>query len=190
MDSKKNNVTWVIIAAIVVVLGGLYIFRDNLGLEKNLVKSAQTAQSASSKDSKEKLQAAPDITIKFTDGKEEKLSDLKGKTVLLNFWAVDCAPCRAEIPNIEAVYKKDNKDVEIIGIASDRANAKDTLDVLHNQGGNYPIMVDEGNKAFSAYGVRATPTTVVINSKGEVVGGHTGYASEEQLSELIAKAQA
>ena len=186
MDSKKKNTTWIIIIIILVILGGAYVFKDQLGLDKSISNSSQQIQTAPSND---RFQIAPDITIKLTDGTEEKLADLKGKTVLLNFWSVDCPPCLSEIKNIEAVYKKDNKDVEIIGIATDRASADDTLQVLKKSGGSYPIMVDQGNTAFAIYGIRATPTTIAINPKGEIAAIHTGYASEEQLADLIAKAR-
>ncbi len=186
MDSKKKNSTWIIVLIILVVLGGVYVFRDKLGLEKSISTPTQQTQTSSN----DRFQMAPDITIKLTDGTEEKLSDLKGKTVLLNFWSVDCPPCLSEIKNIEAVYKKDNKNVDIIGIATDRASVDETLQVLKKSGGSYPVMVDSGNTAFAIYGIRATPTTIAINPRGEITAVHTGYASEEQLADLIAKAQA
>ncbi len=186
MDSKKK--TWWIVLLVVVILGGLYFSRDKLGLDKSLNSMGNQPQ-ATSEEKPKSTKMAPDFTIKLTDGKTEKLSDLKGKVVVLNFWSVDCPPCLAEIKNLEAVYKKDNKDVMFVGIATDRATAEETAKVLANNGGSYPLMVDEGNSTFGLYGIRATPTTVVINPQGEVVTGHTGYASAEQIEELIAKAR-
>ncbi len=186
MDSKKKNNTWIVVIIILAILGGAYVFRDKLGLEKSIQSPNQQIETAPSND---RFQIAPDITIKLTDGTEGKLADLKGKTVLLNFWSVDCPPCLSEIKNIEAAYKKDNKDVEIIGIATDRASAEETLKVLQKSGGSYPVMVDSGNTAFAIYGIRATPTTIAINPRGEIAAVHTGYASEEQIVELIAKAR-
>ncbi len=187
MDSKKNKTTWIIVIVILAILAGFYFYRDKLGFDQSMSAQTQQDQSTSSND---RFQMAPDITIKLTDGKQMTLADLKGKPVLLNFWSVDCPPCISEIKNIETTYKNFGKEAEIIGIATDRSSVDETLDVLHKNGGSYPLMVDSGNTAFAIFGIRATPTTIAINTKGEVVGVHTGYANEEQLAALIAKARA
>ncbi len=187
MDSNKK--IWLIVIIIIAILGGFYIsgyFNYNSGFSNKPNNPDQQSQSQTS--SNDSFDLAPDFEIKLTDGTTEKLSSLKGKTVLLNFWSVDCPPCLAEIKDIEEVYKKANNNLQVIGVATDRASADETLKVLANNGGSYPIMVDDHNFAFALYGIRATPTTIIINPKGEIVARHIGAATDAQLTALVEKA--
>ncbi len=187
MAFKKSN--FILALVVLFVLGGAGLaLQGKDGVENSINAVGQKSEEVNSSQ-KSKAQPAPDFTLKLNDGTEQKLSDLKGKIVVLNFWSVDCPPCLSEIKNIEAVYKKGDSDVVIIGIATDKVSVEETQNVLSENGGSYPIMVDANNVTFNTYGIRATPTTVVVNGEGEIAGGHTGFASEEQLLVLIGKAR-
>jgi len=120
-------------------------------------------------------QAAPDLSIvKFTsvDGKAVDLAALKGKVVLLDFWATWCPPCRAEVPSVVATYKKyHDQGFEIIGISLDQN--KDAL-VKYTQANGmvWPQYFDgEGwsNKISSAFGIDAIPAMWLIGKDGKVI---------------------
>jgi peroxiredoxin len=129
---------------------------------------------------------APDLTLKTLDGREVRLSDLKGRVVVLNFWFVNCAPCRAEMPDLnKLVDNHRGRDVVFLAVATDRADAVRAF--LGKQPFKYEI-VPEGTATANAFGVISFPTHILIDKAGHVahflVGGGAGRM--EQLTALIA----
>ncbi|MGZ3861767.1 MAG: redoxin family protein [Bacteroidia bacterium] len=132
---------------------------------------------------------APDFTMATMDGKPLKLSSLRGKVVLIDFWASWCGPCRKENPNVVNVYKKfHSKGFEILGVSVDdkadkwkEAVAKDGLPWIHVsdlQGWN--------NEAVLMYGVDAIPFTVLLDKEGKIIAkGLRGAKLEEKLEEIF-----
>ena len=129
---------------------------------------------------------APDLTLKTLDGREVNLSDLKGRVVVLNFWFVNCAPCRAEMPDLnKLVDGHRGRDVVFLAVATDKAEA--VCAFLEKHPFKYEI-VPEGTAAANAFGVISSPTHILIDKAGHVahflVGGGAGRM--EQLTALIA----
>ncbi len=129
---------------------------------------------------------APDVTLKTLDGREVRLSDLKGRVVVLNFWFVNCAPCRAEMPDLnKLVDSHRGQNVVFLGVATDKADA--IRDFLKKFPFKYEI-VPEGTATADAFGVAVYPTHILIDKAGNVahflVGG--GAGRPEQLATLIA----
>ncbi|NTW48663.1 MAG: TlpA family protein disulfide reductase [Chlorobiales bacterium] len=140
------------------------------------------------------LSKAPDFVLQTIDGKPLRLSDYKGKAVILNFWATWCPPCRAEIPDMIELQKKygGKKNFSFIGIA-----VGDELDkvqsFVRDKGINYPVAM--GNESVTdAYGqfieggMRGIPTTFVINTKGEILGHFVGSRDKATFEEAIQQA--
>lgn len=127
-------------------------------------------------------EVAPAFSLKDKDGNTVTLESLKGKVVVLNFWATWCAPCRAEIPDFKNVYTKyKDKGVEIIGVSLDQKGWKVIRPFLKKWDINYPVLLG-GAKIAQAYGnVRSIPTTYIIDRDGMVVDGHIGTMSEKLL---------
>jgi thiol-disulfide isomerase/thioredoxin len=133
--------------------------------------------------SKEK---APNFTLKTKEGQTITLSKLKGKVVLINFWATWCGPCRAEIPGFKEVYNKyKSKGLEIVGISLDENGWEDVTPFMKQYSINYPVVI--GNeKTAKAYGdIYGLPTSFVIDKQGYIVDKHVGLLSKEQLEEKI-----
>jgi peroxiredoxin len=129
---------------------------------------------------------APDLTLKTLDGRDVELSDLKGRVVVLNFWFVNCAPCRAEMPDLnKLVDGHRGRDVVFLAVATDKAEAVRAF--LEKHPFKYEI-VPEGTAAANAFGVISYPTHILIDKAGHVahflVGGGAGRM--EQLTALIA----
>jgi thiol-disulfide isomerase/thioredoxin len=118
--------------------------------------------------------AFPDFDVKDLDGKPLSVGALKGKVVLVDFWATWCGPCRAELPNVIATYKKHHGDgFEIIGVSLDSDRSK--LDAfLKKQDGMTWAQYFDGlgwqNKLAGKYGVQAIPFTVLVGKDGKVIG--------------------
>ncbi len=122
---------------------------------------------------------APDFVLRDLDGQQVRLSDLRGQTVVLNFWATWCGPCRLEIPAFSA-YADAHPDVAVLGVAVDgtRAELKGAARKLDIR---YPVLIaDADTKA--AYGVHTLPTTVVVDADGQVSSAHSGLMLGPQLS--------
>ncbi|MBI4430034.1 MAG: TlpA family protein disulfide reductase [Ignavibacteriales bacterium] len=133
--------------------------------------------------SKEK---APNFSLKLSNGKSLTLSKLKGKVVLLNFWATWCGPCRAEIPGFLEVYEKYKaKGLEIVGISLDETGWQDITPFVKRHNISYPIVVGD-QKVVKAYGdIYGIPTSFVIDKKGFIVDKHVGLLTREMLENKI-----
>lgn len=143
------------------------------------------------KAAKGERQTAPDISGKGVDGEQLKLSDHKGKVVVLNVWGSWCAPCRAEAPNLAKVardYK--DKDVQFIGINTrdlDRANAKA---FERNYGVDYPSFYDPSGKLIlkfpgNSLSPQAIPSTLVLDRDGGIAVRALKELSEKDLKSAL-----
>jgi peroxiredoxin len=122
---------------------------------------------------------APDFTLKDIDGKSWKLSDLKGKKiVMIDFWATWCNICKREMPVLQRVYQEyKGKGVEFFGIALDDADKiKQIRKILEDKGVTYPILIDQDQKvATEVYQLAGPiPYKVVIDKRGVIVYDHVG----------------
>jgi len=120
---------------------------------------------------------APDFSLPDTDGKPHKLSDYRGKVVLLNFWATWCPPCRHEMPSMQ-VLSQELKDKPFQVLACDQQEDGDTVfsfTGLLNPEPTFPILMDSKSSVSKEYGVPGLPTSFLIDKKGNVayraVGG-------------------
>jgi len=131
-------------------------------------------------------QKAPNFALKSADGKTYELSKMKGKVVVVNFWATWCGPCRKEIPDFIEIYKRyESKGLEIIGIALDEGGWEDVKPYVKESKINYPIVLG-GRKEASDYGnVAAIPTTFIIDKNGFIVDRHIGVMTKAQLESKI-----
>lgn len=120
---------------------------------------------------------APDFTLIDQYGNEHTLSDYKGKTVFLNFWATWCGPCRSEMPEIQELYEKygENEDeLVVLGVATPNlgreGSAEDIAKFLKDQGYTFPTVMDDTGFISAMYGISAYPTTFMIDVNGNVYG--------------------
>jgi len=129
------------------------------------------------------------FTVKDIDGKDVRLSQYKGKVVLLNFWATWCKPCRVEIPALTALYR-DYKDqgFVVLGVSVDSevAAVKPFARVMKM---NYPVLIGAGHEDLgNAFGpFLGFPTSVLVKRDGAICLEHVGTVSRSQLEERIGK---
>ncbi len=131
---------------------------------------------------------APDFTLKDATGQNVKLSDYKGKVVVLNFWATWCGPCKIEIPwfmGFEQQYK--DRDFAVLGVSLDEDGWDSVKPYVEQKKINYRIVI--GNDALDkAYGgLESLPTTFVIDRCGQVSSKHVGLVSKSTYVEEIEK---
>ncbi|AEF80121.1 TlpA disulfide reductase family protein [Leadbettera azotonutricia] len=110
-----------------------------------------------------------EFSLPLLDGKEQKLSALKGKVVFLNFWATWCGPCRVEMPSMENLYQRfKNQGLEILAVNCQEKNAE-VLSFMKSNKFTFPATLDTSGSVSSRYGVRAIPTTCIIDRDGKII---------------------
>ena len=134
---------------------------------------------------------ASDFTLQTADGKTLKLSDYKGKVVIIDFWATWCAPCRKGIPDLIDLKKKyGSKGFEIIGISVDRETKDQVVPFIKENGINYPVVYGNANVYQQYGGIRSIPTSFVVDKKGKIIASYEGLTTkltyEEHIKKLLA----
>ena len=127
---------------------------------------------------------APDFRLKTLDGNEIKLSDFRGKTVLINLWASWCPPCRYEMPGIQAAYEKFNgKGLVVLGLNfTAQDNLQDVRDFVTELKLTFPILLDEsGDVSAGLYGMRGMPTTILLIHKAYSSEFKSGLCCQKKL---------
>jgi thiol-disulfide isomerase/thioredoxin len=138
----------------------------------------------SSEPAKQPENLAPDFALETLDSKVMQLSELRGRKVILNFWASWCAPCRAEMPDFERVYQQHGDRLTILGIniQEDRQTIEG---FLHEVPVSYPIVLDPQGVAARAYRVIAQPATFWIDEHGRIVQRKLGAYTQAELEQNI-----
>jgi len=115
--------------------------------------------------------SAPDFSLSSPGGDTKKLSDYHGRVVLLTFWATWCAPCRHEMPQIEALWKEyRNQGLIVLAVNVDRGNRDGVVDFVHSLHLTFPVLFDTDGSVRNRYEVRALPTSYLIGRDGKIIG--------------------
>ena len=131
---------------------------------------------------------APDFSMVDINGNTLKLSDLKGKPVVLNFWASWCPPCKIEMPEFDKVWKEVGNDVHFVMLCLTdglRETVKSGREYITQEGFSFPIYFDTGNEGGRAYGIRSIPSTIFIDSEGFILAAVQGAINETTLRKGI-----
>src|ERR1035437_2350432 len=130
---------------------------------------------------------APDFTLSSTGGKNIKLSDYRGKVVILDFWATWCPPWRRGIPDLIEIQKEYGNDVVIIGISMDSDTKSDVVPFIKQMGINYHIAYADAGVVQSYGGVESIPTSFVIDKNGNIVDNHIGLVPKSDFTTVLNK---
>jgi cytochrome c biogenesis protein CcmG/thiol:disulfide interchange protein DsbE len=132
--------------------------------------------------------SAPNFSLKDVSGKAVKLSDYRGKVVLVNFWATWCGPCKVEIPwfiGFEREYK--DKDFAVLGIAMDEDGWASVTPYMNDKKINYRVLLGSEEASLMYGDVESLPTTFVIDRDGRIASVHIGLVSKNTYVEEISK---
>jgi thiol-disulfide isomerase/thioredoxin len=134
-------------------------------------------------------QLAPDFDLKSLEGKNVKLSDFRGKAVLLNFWATWCGPCKIEMPWFVELQKQYGpQGLQIVGVAMDDSSPEEIAKFVKEMGVNYPILLGTESVGQSYGGVGALPTTFFVDRDGKFVAREFGLQSRSVFVDHIKEA--
>lgn len=149
--------------------------------------TSRTAHAQAVKPSKDR-KAAPDFTLKDANGKPVRLSDFRGKAVILDFWATWCGPCKVEIPwFIEFQRKYKDRGLVVLGVASGDEEWSVVRPFADKIKINYPVVLGNDTTADLYGGIEALPTTFLIDRDGRIAKIHIGLAAKEDFEDAIEK---
>ncbi|HKS39319.1 MAG TPA: TlpA disulfide reductase family protein [Blastocatellia bacterium] len=131
-------------------------------------------------------QSAPAFALKDLQGRTVRLSDYKGKVLLINFWATWCAPCLVEMPDLVKLQKEyESQGLQIVGITCPPMSRKDVRGVARKLKINYPILFGTDEVSDAYYATSVLPTTIVIDRNGKVRGRILGILVPEEFERNV-----
>lgn len=164
-------------------------------VEEGADVSEDTGAAASADETKtgSTLPPAIDFELKDQYGNTHRLSDYKGKTVFLNFWATWCPPCKAEMPDIQKLYETYDQEGEealiVLGVAApgqwQEQDEEGVKAFLEDKGYTYPVLMDSSGNTFLQYGISSYPTTFMIDRDGNVFGYVPGMLSFDMMESIV-----
>ena len=170
----------IILIVVAVVISLMLVF----GIQKTRHQSGRQTGA-----SKLQGQLAPDFALSTLDGKTVKLSDFRGKAVLLNFWATWCEPCKVEMPWFAELQNKYGaQGLQVLGVAMDDAGVKDIAEFAKKLGVNYPILIGKEAVGDQYGGIPYLPSSFYIGRDGKVVDRIFGLVSRSEIEADIQKA--
>ncbi len=123
---------------------------------------------------------APDFNLNSLANENIRLSELRGKIVVINFWATWCEPCKVEMPFFEELYNNSQYQLEILAVNFDEPRQK-VQDFVEEYNLSFPVLLDPGGKVQELYRVRGYPTTFIVDKDGVVRYHHIGLITEDQI---------
>jgi peroxiredoxin len=170
--AKRSPLALVVVALVVAVMlyFGFHAARRPAGASPRIAKST----------------LAPDFTLESLDGKSMKLSDLRGKAVLLNFWATWCGPCKVEMPwfvDLQEKYRA--QGLQIVGVAMDDSSKDDIAKFAKEMGVNYPILIGKEEVGDQYGGVPALPESFFIGRDGKIIDKIIGLKGKGEIEDDI-----
>lgn len=132
--------------------------------------------------------AAPGFTLSYLDGSLAQLSlaGLRGRPVIVNFWASWCTPCRKEMPLLEAAYRRLSSRIAFVGIDTNDTRAAAAA-FAHEVRVTYPLVFDPNGSVADEYGLFGLPTTVFVDASGRIVGRELGQLDRASLQVALDK---
>jgi thiol-disulfide isomerase/thioredoxin len=126
---------------------------------------------------------APDFELESIDGSAIKLSEMRDKYVLLNFWATWCGYCVIEMPDLQKLQEAHMDDLLILTVNVGESK-EDVQAFMEENNLDLTVVLDKDMNIANTYGIRSFPTTISVNKKGEAIKGYVGMLTYEQMEQL------
>lgn len=177
MAKKKSNKSlWLMLALIAAIIAVLLLL-PSCG-NRNAKKSAET--DTESTTLVKAGETAPDFTVELVDGSQLSLKELRGKVVLLNFWATWCPPCRQELTRVQKDIIDRFTGKEFVFLPVSRGEKRETVEAFREKTGyTFPMGLDSARTVYDRYASNYIPRNFLIDKEGKVVLATVGYDDEE-----------
>ncbi|MCZ0755729.1 TlpA family protein disulfide reductase [Anoxybacillus sp. J5B_2022] len=130
---------------------------------------------------------APDFVLKTLNDEQIRLSQLRGKPVIINFWATWCPPCQREMPDLEKFYNDYKQHVEFLSVNLTSQDSREKVaPFLQQYGITFPVVLDTKGKILKLYNIQTIPTTYILDKNGVIRKKVLGPLTYKQLQEIIA----
>ena len=177
---------WILAFAVVIV--GASVLYNRFSGEVNLGGIATTPQVVEDPTGETEAQGseAPDFTVYDLEGNPHKLSDFRGKPVLLNFWASWCGPCQMEMPDFQKYYESHGDKVNFVIVNltdGQQETVESASEFIAEKGYTFPVYYDTDIDAAMKYGVSAVPVSYFIDAEGYFVAWAQGALSADMLQQ-------
>lgn len=185
---KALKLVLLVLVFAALLLGAKRLY-DNLGSQVKLdTLATQDTQSAEENSTEPVKQEMPDFTVYDIDGNPHKLSDFRGKPVILNFWATWCGFCEMEMPDFEDKYQQYGNDIHFLMVDvtdGQQETVEKASAFISEKGYTFPVYYDTAMEATAAYGTGGLPVTYFIDAEGYFVAWQQGMLSAETLQKGI-----
>ena len=188
---KANNRMLVILLALIAVVCVALWYADKVEREGKAAAAAeQPADEAAEAAAATLAGEAPDFTVEMIDGSKVALSELRGKVVLLNFWATWCPPCREELSHVQQQVIDRFAGEEFVFLPISRGEERAAVEAFRAKTGYaFPMGLDTDETIYKRYATRFIPRNFLIDRTGRVVKATVGY-DDEEFAELLRAADA
>ena len=193
MNNKIKLIVGILVFAVIIV--GAYVAYDKFSEEympdvfTTSAVSEETQNYPAENTTERQYKTAPDFVVIDADGNEHKLSDFKGKPVVLNFWASWCSPCKMEMPHFDEVYKKQGDEVQFMMVNLTNGYNGEDFEQAHsfisNQSYEFPVFYDINEDAGSKYYTYSIPVTYFIDANGLLIAQAQGAIDTATLQQGI-----
>lgn len=183
MQKGDNKILWILILVLALILGTTY-YQHYKAPAANQPAPQSSSDSGSGKAAKGKL--APEITLNDLNGQIVKLSDYRGKVVILNFWASWCPPCKSEMPDLDGAAREFSKGNEAVLLAvnltdGSRETSATARKYIADNKFSMTVLLDTKSNAATAYNITNIPTTYIIDKQGVIVNSIVGPTTQNAL---------
>lgn len=188
MAISKN--IWIGAALAVAVLGAAAYFSTTGGQEAGSgTTTTETQQGTEQKEPTAQVgYPAPDFTLTDFDGNTVKLSELKGKPVVLNFWASWCGPCKQEMPDLQAIYDQYKDQAVFYGVNLTMQDSEDKArQFVKEMGLTFPMLLDKTGEPSQEYRIFTVPTTYAIDRDGVIMEIRRGAISKAAMDGMLSR---
>lgn len=175
--TQKNGTLWLLIILLAIVLGLMIFLPD---AESPKAPESTPVEELSEYDYVKVGDQAPEFTLPMYGGGEVSLADLRGKVVLLNFWATWCPPCMKELSSVQEQVIDRFTDQEFAFIFASRGDTEEQIAKTREERGfNFPMAMDQDSTVFNLYAKRGVPHNYLIDREGRIVHIEVGYEPED-----------
>jgi len=157
----------------------------NNSVQPQETQIADESKTESTEQTTDKIdKTSPDFELETLDGTTIKLSDLKGKNVIINFWATWCGYCVLEMPDLQKLQDA-YKDEDLLILAVNVGETKEVVQKFMEENKlNLTVLLDTDSSIANLYGLRSFPSTIAVNKNGEIVTGYVGMLTYSQMEKL------
>lgn len=179
----KNSTYKLIVTLLILTIiigGGVLLYQrlaGSISLDMQTPNNGETTQ-----------KFAPDFTMVDSDGVEHKLSDYRGKPVVVNFWASWCGPCKMEMPHFQTAWETYGEDVEflMVNMSTGMGDSREKSSKFLTDGNfTFPVYYDDNSEAAINYGISGVPMTIFVDAEGYIQNIARGMLTQDRLESAI-----